>query len=261
MHFKPKKRLGQNFLTDKNIQNKILRSLELKPSDIILEIGSGSGEFTALLAKKAKKVFAVEIDRDLYGLLEEKIKGYRNVRMLKKDILKLNLQSLSLGLSQKIKVFGNIPYYISTPIIEHLLKFKEKIETIFITVQKELAKRIVASAGSKEYGSLSCFVQYYTNPKKIFEIKRASFFPSPKVDSCLLRLTLRQNLPLGTSKEELFFKTVRAAFRQRRKTLRNSLRNHLPQGKLERFFQKYSIDRNDRPESLSSQDFINLINS
>ncbi|MEK6727406.1 MAG: 16S rRNA (adenine(1518)-N(6)/adenine(1519)-N(6))-dimethyltransferase RsmA [Candidatus Omnitrophota bacterium] len=261
MHLKPKKRLGQNFLTDKNIQNKILGSLELKPSDFILEIGAGSGEFTGLLAKKVKKVYAVEIDRDLYSLLEERIKDYTNVSVIKKDILKLNLQRYFAGLNKKIKVFGNIPYYISTPIIVHLLKFRRNIEIIFITVQKEFAKRITASAGSKDYGSLSCFVQYYTNPKKVFEIKRTSFFPSPKVDSCLLRLDPREKMPLGTVKEEFLFKAVRAAFNQRRKTLRNSLKGLLPPEKLERFFLKYSIDKNTRPESLAPQDFINLINS
>lgn len=261
MRVKLKKRLGQNLLRDKNIQNKIIGSLELKPSDFILEIGAGSGEFTGLLAKKAKKVYAVEIDRELYGLLEEKIKDYANISLIKKDILKLNLQRYFAGLNQKLKVFGNIPYYISTPIIGHLLKFKRNIEIIFITVQKELANRITASPGSKDYGSLSCFVQYYTNPKKVFEIKRASFFPTPKVDSCLLRLEPREKMTLGAAKERFFFKAVRAAFNQRRKTLRNSLKGLLPPEKIERFFLKYSIDENTRPESLASQDFINLINS
>jgi len=261
MRVKLKKRLGQNFLTDKNIQNKILGSLELKTSDLILEIGAGSGEITCLIAKKAKKVYAVEIDPDLYGLLEEKTKDYTNISAIKKDILKLDLQKIFAPLNQKIKVFGNIPYYISTPIIAHLLKFRKNIETIFITVQKEFAQRITASAGSKDYGSLSCFVQYYANPKKVFEIKRTSFFPPPKVDSCLLRLDPREKLPLGTVKEKFLFKAVRSAFNQRRKTLRNSLKGLLPPKKLERFFLKYSMDKNIRPESLAPQEFINLINS
>lgn len=256
-----KKKLGQNFLTDKNIQSKILGSLELKTSDLILEIGAGSGEITCLLAKKAKKVYAVEIDPDLYGLLEDKVKDYANINVIKKDILKLDLQKIIAPLNQKIKVFGNIPYYISTPIIAHLLKFRKNIGIIFITVQKEFARRITASAGSKDYGSLSFFVQYYTNPKKVLAIKRSSFFPPPKVDSCLLRLEPREKLPLGTVKEKFLFKVVRAAFNQRRKTLRNSLKGLLPPKKLERFFLKYSIDKNTRPERLTRHDFINLINS
>ena len=260
MHIKPKKRLGQNFLFDKNIQNKILGSLELKPSDVVLEIGSGRGDLTALIAKKVREVFAVEIDRDLYKMLEDKAKDSPNITLIKKDILKLDLQKYFRGNNKKIKVFGNIPYYISSPIIEHMLKFKGKIDTIFITVQREFAKRVVASAGSKDYGSLSCFVRYFTEPAIIFEIKKNSFFPAPKVDSALLRLKPRKRVSLVKSKEKILFKVIRGAFNQRRKTLRNSLKNLIHPARLEEYLLKYSLDINIRPESLTLQDFINLIN-
>lgn len=261
MRIKPKKRLGQNFLLDKNIQKKIIQGLELKPSDTVLEIGAGRGELTGFIAHKVKKVYAVEIDPDLYGALEENIKDYPNVVVIKEDILKLKLRKHFSKLRGKLKVFGNIPYYISTPIIEKLLWFRKKINTIYITVQKEFAKRIVAQPGSKIYGSLSCFVQYYTEPKIIFEIKKGSFYPTPKVGSCFLRLTVRKKTSLSKDKEKILFRIIRAAFNQRRKALRNSLKELLPKEKLETCLLKYSIDKNIRPEDLTLQDFTNLINS
>ena len=182
MHIKPKKSLGQNFLVDKNIQKKIIVYLEIKPDDIILEIGAGRGELTNLIAKEAEKVYALEIDNSLCGILKENLKSYSNVEIINRDILKFNLRAYFRNLKQNLKVFGNIPYYISSPIIEHLFNYRNKIESIFITVQKEFAKRVTAIPGSKEYGSLSCFVQYYAKPKIIFNIKKASFFPVPKVD-------------------------------------------------------------------------------
>lgn len=261
MRVKPKKRLGQNFLIDKNIQKKIIKGLELKSSETVLEIGSGRGEFTVPIADRIKKVYAAEIDPDLYGALEENIKDYPNVVVIKKDILKLRLEKYFSKFSGKLNVFGNIPYYISTPIIEKLLGFRKKINTIYITVQKEFAKRIVAQPGSKIYGSLSCFVQYYTEPKIIFEIKKGSFYPMPKVDSCFLKLTVRRETALSKDKEKILFRIIRAAFNQRRKALRNSLKRVFPKEKLESYLQNYSIDKNTRPEDLTYQDFTNLINS
>lgn len=261
MRIKPKKRLGQNFLIDKNIQKKIIEGLELKHSDTVLEIGSGRGEFTAPIADRVKKVYAVEIDTDLYSALEENIKGYPNVVLIKEDILKIKLEKYFSNVKGKLKVFGNIPYYISTPIIEKIFKFRIKFNEIYITVQKEFAKRIVAQPGSKIYGSLSCFVQYYTEPKIVFEIKRGSFYPAPKVDSCFLKLTFRKKTPLRKDKEKILFRIIRAAFSQRRKALRNSLKRVFPKEKLEAYLQNYSIDKNTRPEDLTHQDFTNLINS
>jgi 16S rRNA (adenine1518-N6/adenine1519-N6)-dimethyltransferase len=259
MHIKPKKRLGQNFLVDKNIQHKIIQALELKTNEIILEIGSGRGEMTGLIAKNVERVFALEIDSSLCAILENNLSGLGNVEIINQDILKFNPSLYFKGFKNKIKVFGNIPYYISSPIIEHLLDYQDKIESIFITIQKEFAQRVVALPGSKDYGSLSCFVQYYSEPRIIFNIKKTSFLPVPKVDSSLIRIGIRNKLPLGKDQEKLFFKIVRAAFNKRRKTLRNSLEGIIPRDKLNMFFLKSGIDRNIRPEDLSQQDFFNLV--
>lgn len=260
MHLKPKKRLGQNFLVDKNIQKKIIDCLELKSSDIILEIGAGRGELTRLAAKKVNRVYALEIDPWLCKVLEENLKDYTNIEIINQDILRFNFKRFFADLKNKIIVFGNIPYYICTPIIEHLIKFRDKIETIFITVQKEFAKRIIALPGSKDYGASSCFVQYYLKPQIILQIKKTCFFPRPNVDSTLVRLKVRTKPFVLPKNEKLFFKIIRTAFNKRRKTLRNSLRGILPQEKLEEFFYRYNIESNIRPEDLSLEDFANLAN-
>ncbi len=247
-------------MTDKNIRNKIIAACDLKPSDIILEIGAGRGELTELIAKEVNKIYALEIDPYLCEILREDLKERLNAKIINQDILKFDLKKYLLKPGYKIKAIGNIPYYISSPVIEYLFKFRQVIDTVFITVQKEFARRMVAAPGSKEYGSFSCFVQYYAEPKILFYIKNTCFFPSPKVDSCFLRMAIRDNLGLCAKKEGLLFKVIRAAFNKRRKTLRNSLDGVIPQGKLEAFFHKYRILNNIRPEDLRLQDFVNLIN-
>ena len=259
MHFKSKKSLGQSFLIDQNIQKKIIEACELKTSDIVLEIGAGRGELTRFIADKVDKVYAIEIDSYLCQILKDKFKDYQNTKIISRDILNFNL-SKYLRISNKIKAIGNIPYYITTPIIEHLLKHRDKIETIFITVQKEFAKRIVANPGPKEYGSFSCFVQYYCIPKILFYIKKGSFSPIPKVDSCLLQIKPRQSPAVKVKDEKLFFKVIRASFNKRRKTLRNSLEGVVSLQKLSSFFKKYRIDSNIRPEDLTLKDFARLTN-
>ncbi len=262
MHIKPKKSLGQNFLIDKNVQRKLIASYELKKSDYALEIGAGHGELTRLIADNVAYLYAIEIDPYLCNILKDNLRGYQNVRIINKDILKFDLTRYfdNFKEANKIKVIGNIPYYITTPIIEHLLKFGVKIETIFITVQKELSKRLTAVIGTKQYSSFSCFLQYYTIPSLIFYIKKNSFFPVPKVDSCLMELKIRKSPPVKVNDEKLLFKIIRAAFNKRRKTLRNSLDGVILPKKLLMFFKRYNIDSNIRPEGLSLEDFANLIN-
>jgi 16S rRNA (adenine1518-N6/adenine1519-N6)-dimethyltransferase len=256
MRFKPKKSLGQNFLIDKNIQAKIINSLGLCPQDIVLEIGAGRGELTHLIAQRVKKVYAVEIDSKLCGNLESSLSEFKNIQILNNDILKLDLKKYSKD--AKFKVIGNVPYYITTPIIELLIKYRALINIIFLTVQKEFATRIAASSGTKDYGSFSCFVQYYTLPQKLFLIKKSSFFPVPKVDSCFLRLTPRERSSLNKNQESVLFKIIRASFNQRRKTLRNSLKELVTPEKLESFFKAIGKDNNIRPEMLTLEDFITL---
>jgi len=260
MHVKPKKGLGQNFLFDKNIQRKLVASYNLKAGDCVLEIGAGYGQLTKLIAHDAAFVYALEIDPELCKTLRDNIKGFTNIKIINQDILRFNLKRYFGRFKNKIKVVGNIPYYITTPIIEHLLKYRHKIESVFITVQKEFAKRIVANAGSKEYGSLSCFVQYHSIPKILFFIKKNSFSPRPKVDSCLLQLKIRGVPAVIVKDEKLFFKVIRASFNKRRKTLRNSLDDIVPFQKLHGFFKKYDIDVNIRPEDLTLKDFAHLAN-
>ena len=194
--------------------------------------------------------------------LRNNLKSFHNVEIINQDILKLNLENYFRKADNelKLKVFGNIPYYISTPIIERLLKARDSLSGIFITVQKEFAQRITAVPGSKDYGSLTCFVQYYTRPEICLNIKKTCFSPRPKVDSCLLRLSIRGAPCVEPRDEGLFFKIIRAGFNKRRKTLRNSLSGVVAQQDLERFFAKYGIDSRVRPENLSLEDFANLSN-
>ncbi|MBM3244416.1 MAG: ribosomal RNA small subunit methyltransferase A [Candidatus Omnitrophica bacterium] len=261
MYIKPKKSLGQNFLTDKNIQRKIVSACGFSLQDILLEIGAGRGDLTALIAKQVKKVFAVEIDTRLLGVLRENLSCLDNINILNCDILKFDISKFFANESRRIDVLGNIPYYITTPIIEHLIRHRHKLKNVFLTVQKELADRLAAQAGSKEYGSLSCFVQYYFSPKTIFSIKKNSFSPAPKVDSVFLKLVVRDRPLFALKDEAVFFNIIRAAFNQRRKTLRNSLKDKVPAGSLNSFFKDFNILPNIRPECLSLQDFANLANS
>jgi 16S rRNA (adenine1518-N6/adenine1519-N6)-dimethyltransferase len=262
MHIKPKKSLGQNFLIDKNIQKKIIRASNLSKEDIVLEIGAGRGDLTAQIAQYARKVYALEIDQRLYPFLQQAIDVYDNCQIIKADILKFNLSKFLKDnqIRQKIKVIGNIPYYISSPIIQHLIEHRQAISVVFITVQKEFGRRARAIPGSKEYGSFSCFVQYYGECKILFEIKRNSFIPAPNVDSCFLSLKFREAPPVLVQDEEALFKLIRTAFNQRRKTLRNSLDGLLAQDRLKHFLQAAGIDKNVRPEELSLAQFADLSN-
>jgi len=262
MHVKPKKRLGQNFLKDKNIQRKIIRSCGASGEDIVLEIGAGTGDLTRQLALASKKVYALEIDKHLIPVLEKNTAGLANCRVIKADILEFDIDKFirENKITQKIKVIGNIPYYISSPIIERLIQYRAGISAIFLTVQKEFGRRVCAGPGGKEYGSFSCFAQYYLKPKILFEIKKNSFFPVPKVDSCFLYLEVREEPPVSVKDERMFFKLLRAAFNQRRKTLRNSLEGLAEQERLEEFFNAHGIDKNVRPEDLSLEQFANLSN-
>jgi len=260
MRIKPKKNLGQNFLVDKNIQKKLIEAYNPKKTDRVLEIGAGYGELTKLIAENVDLVYALEIDRELFKILQDNTARQPNIKTINQDILKFNLNSYFKKTKGRIKVIGNIPYYITTPIIEHLFKYRNKIETIFLTVQKEFGRRIAAGPGSKEYGSFSCFVQFYAIPKIIFSIKSGCFFPPPKVDSCVLELKIRQEAAVKVNNKKLFFKVIRSSFNKRRKTLKNSLKGIIATDGLIKFFTRYNIDKNIRPEELSLDDFARLVN-
>ncbi len=250
--------LGQVFLIDSNIRKNIISACQFKPRDRVLEIGSGRGELTRLIADKVARVFAVEIDRNLCKYLGDNLKEYPNIVIINKDILKFNFNRHFQKIKGKIKVVGNIPYYITTPIILSLIKYRNKIESIFIMVQKEFAQRMLANCGCRDYGSFSCFIQYYTQPQVLFSVKRTCFRPQPRVDSYFLRLGIREKPKVKTKNEDLLFKIIRASFNKRRKTLRNSLKGIIPKEKLERFFGRYRINPNIRPEDLSLEAFACL---
>jgi len=257
MHSKPKKSLSQNFLIDKNIRGKIITSCVFKSSDVAVEIGAGSGELTAMIAGQVKKLYAVEIDKRLYPVLSQRLALHSNASIVKANILKFDLKSFlrDEGLSAKIKVFGNIPYNISSPLLEYFIDHRNLISEIFITVQKEFAARVVAVPGSKVYGSLSCFAQYYFEPQIVFNIRKNSFFPVPKVDSTFLKLKVRKEPNVRVDNEDLFFKVIRAAFNKRRKTLRNSLEGVVSKEILDKFFTLRKLNPNIRPDDLSLEDF------
>lgn len=258
----PKKSLGQNFLVNPGIQRKIVGYLSLKPSDCVLEIGAGRGEFTKLIASKVRKLYALEIDKRLYPDLVESFKNSKGVKITREDIRRYNPASFArlCGKGKKLKVFGNIPYYISTPILERLIKFKGLIGDIFITVQKEFARRVVASPGTKEYGSLSCFIQFHMLPKILLQIKRGCFYPIPNVDSCLLHLKPRELPPVTVKDESVFFKIIRTSFNQRRKTLKNSLKRLVSLDHLNAFLAENELNVNIRAEELSLAQFAILAN-
>jgi 16S rRNA (adenine1518-N6/adenine1519-N6)-dimethyltransferase len=258
MRLPAKKRLGQNFLIDPNIRRKIIAALDLSPSDTVLEIGPGRGELTALIVPLVAKLYVVELDRRLAQLLQEKFRGQPKVKIIRADILKLDLAAL-LGRERKRAVaFGNIPYYISSPIIRRLVEFRANFKKVFLTVQKEFARRLIAGPGSKEYGAFTCYAQFYFQPRVLFEISRNCFRPAPKVDSCFISLEARKKLPLPAAEAGGLFRIIRGAFGKRRKTLRNSLRGIVPEEALREFFRRRAISENTRPEELSLGDFIAL---
>ncbi len=248
LNFYPRKSLGQNFLSDDNIKSKIIQACNLTNEDFILEIGPGTGVLTKELVRLAKNVVAVEKDVKLFQILCQTLGEYPNLSIVNQDILKFQIAH------NNTKVIGNIPYNISSPLIEHLLNQKEKISVIYISLQKELAQRIIAKPGGKEYGSLSLFVQYHTIPTIKFIIKRGSFRPRPKVDSAFIELVVRKTPAVSVKDEELFFKIIRTAFGQRRKMISNTLKEIIGAEKI----CQTGISPSIRPEDLSLQDFARL---
>ena len=259
MRIKPKKKLGQNFLVDKNLQAKIIASCNFNDGDTVLEIGSGTGALTGLIAEKVKKIYALEFDRELARQLKDNFASYLNLVLIEGDILRLDFNEYFSAVEGKIKVFGNIPYYITTPIFEYLLGHRDKISEIYLTVQKEFARRVVASPGNKEYGSLSCFVQYYAKPKIIFDIKQTSFYPAPKVDSSLLKIIPFGRGSLSINEEELLFKIIRTAFQQRRKFLINSIERIVSGELTKEFLNKRNINQKSRPENISLETYLDFV--
>lgn len=244
--FFPKRSLGQNFLVNPHVQEKIIAACALTKEDLVLEIGPGTGVLTRPLADRVKKVLAIEKDHYLAPRLEKEFAG-TNVTIEHADILKYPFELLPVPM----KVVGNLPYNIATPIIEKVLAFRQKFSVFYMTVQLEYGNRIVAHPGNKEYGSLSCFVQYYAQAKRLFKIPPSAFSPAPKVDSCFLSLHMRAAPAHKAHDEEFLFKLIRTCFNQRRKTIRNSLSVIYGKETTEELLGALKIDPRLRAEDMS----------
>ena len=261
--FRFQKKYGQNFLIDPHVLDKILAAAEITDSDFVLEIGPGIGTLTQYLAYAAREVCAVEIDKNLIPILEDTLHGWDNVTVMNQDILKLDLAALTLERNEgrPIKVVANLPYYITTPIIMNLFERHVPVESVTVMVQKEVADRMKAVPGSKDYGALSLAVQYYAEPYLAANVPPNCFIPRPQVGSAVIRLTGRKQKP-DVADEELLFCLIRASFQQRRKTLLNGLRNDksLPFQKeeLEKALKDCGLPADIRGETLSLEQFVAL---
>lgn len=261
---RPKKQLGQHFLNAVPTLEKIVNALGARHTDDVLEIGAGLGVMTSLLASRARRVFAVEKDKILSGIIEKEFGHLKNLRLITTDILKINLERDLDGARFPIKVIGNIPYNISTPILFKLLDNKSLFQCAVLTVQQEVAKRITACPNTKDYGILSILVQTQADCRKLFDIRPTNFIPPPEVDSSCIRLDFIPPPDLQIEDYELFQKLVKAAFGQRRKTLRNSLLGAKSLGlsaeKLDPALSSCKIDPTRRPETLLIAEYIALAN-
>ncbi len=254
------KTLGQNFLINPSVCPKIAEMGNAKKGFGIIEIGTGIGVLTCELAKRAEKVVAIEIDEKLMPVLKDTLSEYDNIKIINADVMKINLSEVIKdefeGLD--VAVCANLPYYITSPIIMMLLEERLPIKSITVMVQKEAATRLCAEPGTRDVGAVSVAVRYFSTPKVLFNVSRGSFMPSPNVDSCVIRLDINENTPDGISDEKFFFKVVRGAFSQRRKTLANSVSSSLGIEKAKVFeaIKQVGLSENIRPEQLKMQDFV-----
>lgn len=266
--------LGQNFLVDRNIIEKIIDAAELTENTLVIEIGPGMGALTQVAAEKAGKVIAVEIDRHLIPVLGEVVGHLDNVEIINQDILKTDINELidsekkNFATSDheidKVVILGNLPYYITTPIIMGILEREIKMDTMVIMMQKEVAERIVATPGGKTYGALSIACQFFCETNYVTTVPRTVFQPQPKVDSAVLRLDKREELPweIGAGGRKLFFEVVRAGFNRRRKTLLNALTAlGMDKEDLKSILDGAGVEPSRRAETLSIQEFANVANA
>ena len=273
-NIRPTKSLGQNFLNDDSIIKRIVDSAGIESGDLVIEIGPGLGGMTAQLAQRAGKVVAVEIDRYLMPVLQENLKAFPNVTILNKDIMKVDIRKDIFEIDDladsgfkpdKIRIVANLPYYITTPVIMQLLEQELTVECMVFMVQMEVADRMAAVPGGKEYGALSVAVQFYSKPYKLFNVSPHSFIPQPGVESSVIRLDIYKTPPVQVLDKKIFFKTVKAAFGQRRKTLINAVCNagcfNKSKDEIRGILKDMGIEENRRGETLSLEQFARLSNS
>jgi len=262
---KAKKRFGQNFLIDENIIENIVDKSNISNEDVVIEIGPGLGNLTEKLIDKAKTVLAFEIDEDMIRILKDRFKDKNNLVVINKDILQVDIEELAnkyLIQGNNFKVVANLPYYITTPIMFKLFKYIQHIEAMTIMVQKEVADRIIARPGSKDYGVLSINTRYYGTSEKVFDVPNSSFTPAPNVTSSVVKITI-DKVP-GVDNEETFFKLVKASFAQRRKKLINSIENsnmiELNKDKLKDILERNDISDNTRAEEINVEKYVTISN-
>ncbi len=259
-HITANKNFGQNFLIDENIVNSITQTAEISKDDVIFEIGPGLGTLTSKLLEKAGKVICIELDKKMLDILQDRFSLYDNFELINEDILKINLANLitiNLQHFKHAKVVANLPYYITTPIIMKLLESKLNLSSITVMVQKEVAERLTEIPGGKNSGAITYSIHYYTNPKLVLHVPNTSFLPSPKVDSSVIHFELLNQPKVSPLNEDLFFKIIKSAFLQKRKTLINALLNH-PFGTreyLENMLTSLNIDLKIRGERLTLEQF------
>ena len=257
---KMSKKLGQNFLIKRGIVDEIVHAAELTPGEPVLEVGPGIGTLTQGLAQSGADVTAIELDRRLLEVLDTTLASYDNVRIVHGDVLKLDVPTIMNH--KPFKVVANLPYYITTPIIMSLLESKLPIERLVVMVQKEVALRMVAKPGTKEYGALSVAVQYYTEPDIVLDVPPKSFLPAPAVTSSVIRCVLRDKPPVDVIDEKLFFRVVKAGFAQRRKTFANTMKTTgLSKDRIEELLAKANIDGQRRGETFTLQEFADVANA
>ena len=261
------KSLGQNFLINDSVVNKIVESAEITKNDLVIEIGPGLGNLTEFLLEKAGKVIAIELDQRMLEILNDRFSLYDNFEIINEDVIKVNLNELiSKNKNSEIKnakIVANLPYYITTPIIMKLLEEKLDIETITVMVQKEVADRLIAIPGEKLSGALTYSVYYYATSENVTIVENNSFIPEPEVDSEVIKLSIRKNPPVELLDEDQFFKTVKASFMQRRKTLINALVNGgilKSKQDAKKLFDDLNMNYNTRGESLSIEMFAEISN-
>ncbi|MDU4861328.1 MAG: 16S rRNA (adenine(1518)-N(6)/adenine(1519)-N(6))-dimethyltransferase RsmA [Terrisporobacter othiniensis] len=264
-NFKFSKSLGQNFLIDTNVIDRIIEGARVKEGDYVIEVGPGIGTLTKEMGKTAQKVVAIEIDKTLIPILEETLSDLPNIEVINKDILKVDVQEL---VKEKlnggpVKLIANLPYYITTPIVMKFLEEDIPVTDIVVMVQKEVADRMNAKPNTKDYGALSVAVQYYCDTEIVAKAPRHMFMPQPNVDSTVIGLHVREEQIYHVDNEDVFFKTVKASFGQRRKTLLNSLGGlgFLTKDQIREALQEANIDEKRRGETLSIEEFAALSNA
>lgn len=263
-NFNLTKGLGQNFLVDGNVIDHIIGAAEITDNDCILEVGPGIGTLTQYLCEKAKKVVSIEIDRQLEEIHHETL-PYANLKLIYADFMKVDLTALfnENFKNENVKVVANIPYYITTPIVMRLLEEKLPLDSITVMVQKEVANRFSSPPGSKDYGAITAVIQYYADPKLAFIVPKTVFIPQPKVDSAVIVMELHKEPPVHVVDEAIFFKLVKGAFGQRRKTLVNSVSGTIPDIKKDELLSiitKLGFNSAIRGEKLSINDFALIAN-